>query len=115
MNIMLPLHKITRSHTMPLKNRMISLLMLVSLLMSLSSFAPALCLSDDKKDKDKEKKEKKEKKAEKMGAEDSGKPRPVLWQEPADIESRDLFYGLGGAEGAPNASETFKFIRRDTG
>jgi hypothetical protein len=110
---MLLLHKLSRSYAMPLKNKIISLLMLVSLLISLSSFAPAFASDDDKKDK--EKKEKKEKKADKADADDGGKARPVLWQEPTDIESRDLFYGLGGAEGAPNPSETFKFIRRDTG
>src|SRR5262249_27242102 len=26
----------------------------------------------------------------------------VLWQEPIDIEVRDLFYGIGGREGAPD-------------
>jgi hypothetical protein len=98
---------------MPLKNRTISLLILVSLLMGVSSFAPALALANGTQDKDK--KEKKEKKADKADSDEGGKARPVLWQEPTDIESRDLFHGLGGAEGAPNPSDTFKFIRRDTG
>ncbi|MGH9754140.1 MAG: hypothetical protein ACREA2_15285 [Blastocatellia bacterium] len=37
--------------------------------------------------------------------------RPVLWQEPVDIESRDLFYGVGGREGAPDPSAPFTFVR----
>jgi hypothetical protein len=40
--------------------------------------------------------------------------RPVLWVEPTDIESRDLFYGPGGREGAPNPAGKFKFVRRST-
>lgn len=38
--------------------------------------------------------------------------RPVLWQEPVDIESRDLFYGAGGREGAPDPSAPFTYVRR---
>ncbi|HUE23874.1 MAG TPA: hypothetical protein VMQ86_19455, partial [Bryobacteraceae bacterium] len=35
----------------------------------------------------------------------------VLWQEPLDIESRDLFYGPGGSEHVPHG--TFKFVKED--
>jgi hypothetical protein len=35
----------------------------------------------------------------------------VLWQEPIDIEDRDLFYGIGGREGAPNPEGRFTFLR----
>jgi hypothetical protein len=38
--------------------------------------------------------------------------RPVLWREPADLESRDLFYGIGGAKHAPRAG-AYKFIKED--
>jgi hypothetical protein len=37
-----------------------------------------------------------------------------MWQEPIDIEKRDLFYGLGGRDGAPDPSSRFKFVRRST-
>jgi hypothetical protein len=37
---------------------------------------------------------------------------PVLWREPADLESRDLFYGIGGPKLAPRPG-TFKFIKED--
>jgi len=37
--------------------------------------------------------------------------RVVLWREPADIESRDLFYGPGGRAGAPDTSTPFTFVR----
>lgn len=36
----------------------------------------------------------------------------VLWQEPVDIESRDLFYGAGGRDGAPDPSAPFTYVRR---
>ncbi len=49
--------------------------------------------------------------------------RPVLWQDPTDLETRDLFYGPGGPEHQPKAPFTFveedksgsnpKFIVRD--
>lgn len=65
-----------------------------------------------KKDKgDKPNKEKKEKK----DAKDSGggaEAHAVLWLEPTDIESRDLFNGPGGAEGAPDPNGKFTFIER---
>lgn len=37
-----------------------------------------------------------------------------LWQEPADLERRDLFYGFGGARRAPNPSEGFLFLSAKT-
>ena len=33
----------------------------------------------------------------------------VLWQEPIDIEGRDLFYGIGGRAGAPDPAGKFTF------
>jgi hypothetical protein len=36
-----------------------------------------------------------------------------LWQEPADIATRDLFYGPGGAELMPRGSQTFAFVAAD--
>jgi hypothetical protein len=38
--------------------------------------------------------------------------RPVLWREPLDLESSDLFYGIGGPEHVPRPG-TFKFIKED--
>jgi hypothetical protein len=34
----------------------------------------------------------------------------VLWQAPSDIESRDLFYGIGGRAGAPDPAGKFTFL-----
>src|SRR5262245_61033587 len=34
----------------------------------------------------------------------------ILWQEPNDIERRDLFYGNGGQAGAPNTASKFTFL-----
>jgi hypothetical protein len=36
----------------------------------------------------------------------------VLWQPPVDIECRDLFYGAGGRDGAPDPSMPFTYVRR---
>jgi hypothetical protein len=87
---------------MPLKNKFFNLLLIVSLLCGSTALVSAYSPSDDKKDKKEKKKE---------GKDDSS-PRNVLWQEPTDLESRDLFNGPGGAAGAPDPSDTFKFIRR---
>src|SRR5262245_59106476 len=100
----------------------LSMLAGISLLIGLTTIAPAhviLIAQDKDKNDKKEKKEKKEKKAgeQKPAKEASGEDRdvrPVLWVEPADLESRDLFYGMGGAEGAPNPADKFTFVKRST-
>ena len=51
-------------------------------------------------------------KATDQGAETTKGARPVLWREPADLESRDLFYGIGGSKHAPRPGQ-FKFIKED--
>lgn len=37
-------------------------------------------------------------------------PGAILWTEPSDLASRDLFYGPWGAEGAPNPAETYRLV-----
>jgi hypothetical protein len=37
---------------------------------------------------------------------------PLLWREPQDIQQRDLFYGIGGKENAPDPSIVYKFVSR---
>lgn len=46
---------------------------------------------------------------------DQGQPPSIseLWQEPLDLQQRDLFHGPGGSELAPDES-TFQFMARDT-
>src|SRR5215208_7018518 len=39
---------------------------------------------------------------------------PVMWEDPVDLESRDLFYGIGGRKGAPDPTGRFIFIKRDS-
>lgn len=34
----------------------------------------------------------------------------ILWEQPTDIESRDLFFGIGGSFNAPTEQNTFSFI-----
>jgi hypothetical protein len=35
-----------------------------------------------------------------------------MWEDPVDLESRDLFYGIGGPKGEPDTSIRFKYIER---
>ena len=37
---------------------------------------------------------------------------PVMWSDPKDIQHRNLFYGIGGKENAPDPEITYKFVRR---
>ncbi|MEK6302859.1 MAG: hypothetical protein AABO41_19285 [Acidobacteriota bacterium] len=107
-----------------IRNQIVCALAIICLLASLAVVAPARAYlatqSDDKADKPKknktgdEKKDKKDKKKDdqKTDKADAGAGRPVLWEEPADIESRDLFNGPGGAEGAPDPKGKFTFVER---
>jgi len=40
--------------------------------------------------------------------------RPVMWVEPLDLETRDLFYGIGGQKGEPDPLAKYRFIERKT-
>lgn len=70
-----------------------------------------------------EAREKKENKLEESNVETTGKGPAVLWRNPADIASRDLFYGPGGQRNQPHGRFTFieedldgsnpKFVVRD--
>jgi hypothetical protein len=44
---------------------------------------------------------------------DEIKGQPVLWHDPGDIARRDLFYGFGGKQNAPDLSAKFTFMGRD--
>ncbi len=48
----------------------------------------------------------------KAGSDADHNGNAVLWKEPTDIESRDLFFGIGGREGAPDPSGKFTFMAR---
>ena len=100
---------------MPRMWKTVSALTLISLLMFPAFTAPGYEAVAQKKDKgEKPKKQKEDKKkdaADSGGARDS---RPVLWEDPTDIESRDLINGPGGADGAPDANGKFTFVERAT-
>lgn len=53
-----------------------------------------------------------EKKGTGRGAETTDGARPVLWRDPMDLASRDLFYGTGGEKHAPRTG-TYTFIKED--
>ena len=61
-----------------------------------------------------EKKDKNPKKSENEPDLTTGPGIAILWEDPTDIESRDLFYGAGGQEGAPDPAGRFTFVRRST-
>src|SRR6185503_16650572 len=52
--------------------------------------------------------------AQKAGGKDIAEGRPVMWVEPVDLETRDLFYGIGGQKGEPDPSAKYRFIERKT-
>ncbi|HJZ67293.1 MAG TPA: hypothetical protein VKF81_04030 [Blastocatellia bacterium] len=97
------------------KSKLIGVLALISLFI-----CPTVCPSSHAvtaQSKDAGEKPKKEKKEGKKKARDDGNApiaRPVLWEDPTDIESRDLFNGSGGAEGAPDPNGKFTFESRST-
>ena len=71
--------------------------------------------SDLQKTKDEKSSDKQDKKKEKDGEKASTQAKiQVMWEEPADIKNRDLYYGIGGKTGAPELANTFKFIQRRT-
>ena len=105
---------------MSLKKRSMCALTLVCLMIGLTAATPARA-GLGAQDKDKGKKSKKNKndknknddqKPDTNQAGDDRAGRPVLWSDPTDIESRDLFNGMGGAEGAPGPSDKFTFAKR---
>ena len=74
--------------------------------------SPASSVSQKKDKKEKSEKQKADKKND--ANKDSGSVHPVMWEDPTDIESRDLFNGPGGAEGAPDPNGKFTFVDRST-
>ena len=103
-----------------LKARIICALGVVLLMIGLTAIAPATssaaAQNKDKSDKaKKDDKDKADKKSDKSDADEALSGDAVLWREPTDIESRDLFNGAGGAEGAPSPSGKFTFVKRDSG
>lgn len=85
----------------------LAFILIGSMALGFGSNVPGKLGSQDKQ-KDKERKSSKAKIV------DAGEGHATLWKEPDAIENLDLFYGPGGAEGAPDASGTFTFIRRST-
>lgn len=41
-------------------------------------------------------------------------PSGVIWRDPGDISSLNLFYGVGGKEDAPDPNAKFTFVQEDT-
>jgi hypothetical protein len=47
-------------------------------------------------------------------SQDDARVVPVMWREPLDLESRDLFCGIGGKDGQPSPGERFRFLAKVT-
>src|SRR5512138_3125021 len=104
---------------MMLLKKAIAALAVLCLLMGLTASVPAgsrLTAQDKDKQPKKEKKEKKEKDQDKADQSAPGdrELRNLLWSEPSNIESRDLFNGPEGPEGAPDPNGKFTFEKRVT-
>jgi hypothetical protein len=48
------------------------------------------------------------------GTQDEKRVVVVMWQEPVDLETRDLFYGIGGKEGEPDLKDRLLFTGKVT-
>ena len=97
----------------------IAALAVVCLLLGLTASAPAGVQEKDKRDKERATKSEKKAKKNKDDADQSPtvsdrEMHNVLWTEPTNIESLDLFNGPGGAEGAPDPQGKFTFEERVT-
>ena len=96
------------------KVRTIFAMVLASALMCSGPYSSAALARAQKKDKSEKPKKQKEEKTGKESAQGkaSAEPHAVMWQEPVDIESRDLYYGIGGSAGAPDPNGKFTFESR---
>ena len=85
----------------------------VLLILALPGFGQTASVSSGQAPWEKHKKVKAKSGEEKPRIVDPVEGHPVLWKEPADIQSLNLFYGQGGRGGAPNLSDKFTFVERD--
>jgi len=97
-------------------SRYLALIVISFWILTISPVKPGFVTGaqDDSKTEKAAKKDKSGKKEKKpVLSSDEVKGRPVLWNDPGDIGSRDLFYGEGGKENAPDLSAKFTFMGRD--
>jgi hypothetical protein len=85
---------------------LISICLLISLTISEGARADLVAQIDSQATSREQQKEKPQELDRKEGIEGV----PVMWEDPVDLESRDLFYGIGGRKGAPDTSSRFTFI-----
>jgi hypothetical protein len=98
---------------MPLKNKLICAMAGMCLLVGMFT-TPAPAYRGWQDDPGKNEKKKDGGKAKKGDSDNTRAPHPIMWREPTDIESRDLFYGRGGRDAAPDPADKFTFVRRST-
>jgi len=92
--------------------RILSIAFVLSFI-ALAGFGPTGSVSNGQAPWEKHKKAKAKSAKGNLGIVDPAEGHPVLWKQPANIETLDLFYGQGGREGAPNLSDKFTFVERD--
>jgi hypothetical protein len=91
----------------------ISFCLLLSMLVLGITLIPVSSAQDDKAGKsDKSDKKDKDGKKKKDDATPSREDRAVLWRDPGNIESLDLFGGPGGVQGAPDPKARYTFLSR---
>jgi hypothetical protein len=77
-------------------------LLLIAIIAGLATFVTESAMAQKSDDNQKRKVEEKSERVKNAHA--------ILWLEPTDIESRDLFYGIGGREGAPDPAGKYTFL-----
>jgi hypothetical protein len=90
------------------------LIMINMFALTLSSSPGSPVIQKSRTEKSADKTGTKKGKDEDLSGESSQAKTFVMWEDSGDIKSRDLYYGIGGKEGAPELASTFKFIQRRT-
>jgi len=80
------------------------------LVMIAPGFNPPVLGASEAQEKAKQNKAKKEK----PQVVDGSEGHPILWNEPTNVETLDLFYGPGGSEGAPDPTGKITYVGADT-
>ena len=96
------------------KQVLISVLTTVCLLISVTISTGARSAPGGQKDPQAKPRKQPKENASEPYAEEGVAGAVVMWEEPVDLERRDLFYGIGGKKGAPDPSARFTFVERKT-
>ena len=96
------------------KQVIISMLMTLCLMVGAAICADARANLGAQKDPQAAPRKQSKEKAQQPYAEEEMTGSAVMWEDPVDLEQRDLFYGIGGKKGEPDLSARFTFVERKT-